>query len=236
MLLASLSLFNGRVEILAVMVALVLSFICMGASIPLDKLADAAWTGDKCDDSIRSIMSAMGLLIGFDWEQCFDESVLMIAEQTERSGFILNEHSTRFLLTLFCACLLVPAWKMYILPYIVVNGWQYQFSQNGFKIEDVTGLAKTYMLADNVKRDENPEAWFWGDEPEDRLSEFHDQEGEGLSDKKTDALKRIQRVKNVLKATMELANKMEEELLNDPVEEEEFPTSEFSEEESEALS
>jgi len=209
MVIAGLPMFHGRVEILAVVIALVLSFVCIGGSIPLDKLADSECTGPKIDDAIRAIMSAMGLLIGFAWERAFDQSVADIAETTENSGIILvNEHSTRFLLTLFCASLLVPAWKWYILPYIVVMGWHYQFSQDGFKIEDLEGLAKTYIITDNSDEHDESEDWFRGEESEEEDSE------EDKTQKKQNTVKRIQRVKKVLKATSDLADIAEQELMN----------------------
>merc|ERR1719272_2667250 len=96
--------------------------------LPLDKVADADWTDEHADMAIRSIMSAMGLLIGFSWEQCFDASVGAIAATTADSSIkIVNPHTTKLALTIFCAGLLVPAWKWYMLPFIIAKGWEAEY-------------------------------------------------------------------------------------------------------------
>merc|ERR1719326_2080680 len=80
MVLAGYHVFIGQDELLAVCLAMIISFVCMFGLIPLDSLADAAWTGPSADRAIRSLMEAMALLIGFSWEQCFDNSVDSLAE------------------------------------------------------------------------------------------------------------------------------------------------------------
>jgi hypothetical protein len=114
---------KGEEELLAVMNAMVLSVTCMFLIIPLDWLADQSWTDDKTDNAIRSIMNSMGLLIGFGWEQCFDASVDVLATKAGNHG-IINVHTTKLALTLFCAGLLIPAWKWYMIPFMIKEGWQ----------------------------------------------------------------------------------------------------------------
>jgi len=162
MMLAGYSFFEGEDELLAVVLALVLSFVCMGMIIPLDKLADADFTDDKCDQAIRSLMSAMGLLIGFGWEQCFDASVDVLAEKTKDSSYgLVNPHTTKLGLTVFCAGLLVPAWWWYMLPFIVSKGWMPDFPlQQAFKIakslnddkEAKRGGDATEKLSKNIEK------------------------------------------------------------------------------------
>merc|ERR1719329_898772 len=104
---------------------MVISLIMMFGLIPLDKLADAEFTGPATDRAIRSLMAAMGILIGFSWEQCFDTSVDALAEKSNAEHITgANQHSTKLFLSVFCAMILVPAWKRYILPYIVNKGWR----------------------------------------------------------------------------------------------------------------
>lgn len=123
MILAGFTIFHEP-ELLAVTLAIGLSLSCMLGIIPLDKLADADWTDEHADTAIRSIMSAMGLLIGFGWEQCFDASVDALAQKADDCEFALvNPHTAKLALTLFCSGLLIPAWKWYILPFIVAKGW-----------------------------------------------------------------------------------------------------------------
>jgi hypothetical protein len=125
MFLAGFHAFEGEPELMSVVLALLISALCMGAIIPLDALADADWTDEHMDMAIRSIMSAMGLLIGFGWEQCFDASVDALARKSDAVSdiAIVNTHTVKLALTIFCAGLLVPAWKWYMLPFIVAKGW-----------------------------------------------------------------------------------------------------------------
>ena len=103
MILAGFSVFQGQAEVLAVTLALLLSALCFGGILPLDWLADQSWTDEHCDTAIRSIMSAMGILIGFGWEQCFDASVDQIAMETNKVDIaFINPHTAKAGLTLFC--------------------------------------------------------------------------------------------------------------------------------------
>lgn len=121
---AGFNAFEGNVELVAVVNALVLSLVSMGMIIPLDWLRDQDWTDEKCDLAIQSIMDSLGLLIGFSWEQTFDTSVDAIAEKSDDSDIaFVNVHTTKMALTAFCTCLLLPAWYWYILPFIVGKGW-----------------------------------------------------------------------------------------------------------------
>jgi len=86
---------------------------------------------EKIDKGIRQIMVAIGLAVGFAWEQCFDKSVDSIAEATEDSKFFLvNPATTKVALAIGCAGLLVPAWRMYILPFVHQKGWQFGWTVN----------------------------------------------------------------------------------------------------------
>merc|ERR1711865_1035947 len=51
----------------------------------------------------------------------------------------LNEHSAKFGLTFFCCALLIPAWKNYMIPFMVAEGWNYTFP---LRIEDVSRMAE----------------------------------------------------------------------------------------------
>merc|ERR1711959_175297 len=95
-------------------------------------------------------MSAMSLLIGFGWEQCFDDSVSALASNAP-SGVILNPHTTRLALTFFCAGLLVPAWKWYMLPYIVAKGWRYK---HPLRVQDVLDVARELIKVDEEEGDD----------------------------------------------------------------------------------
>lgn len=131
--------FKTEEQLLSVVLAFCLSTILMFGLIPLDWLADQDWTDASADRAIRSIMEAMALTIGFSWEQCFDACVDAIATTTEGGHGPLNPHTTKLALTVFCSVLIVPAWKWYMLPYIIAKGWQYGMI-SGF--EDLERVAK----------------------------------------------------------------------------------------------
>jgi multisubunit Na+/H+ antiporter MnhB subunit len=137
MWLAGFHFFRGQEELLSVSLAMVISIPMMFGLIPLDKLADMDFTGPKCDMAIRSLMEAMALLIGFAWEQCFDQSVdtlAAVAPDCNVPG--LNIHTAKLGLSIFCASLLVPAWKWYILPFMVNKGWKFGVAWNFEQLEN----------------------------------------------------------------------------------------------------
>lgn len=119
-------------ELVSILTALALSFGSFVAIILLDKLADAEWTNDDVDDAIRQTISRMGILVGFAWEQCFSESVLSIAAQSE------NPHIFKMILALFSVALVAPAWKLYLLPMAHHGGWEVGFVVNMDRIKDAT--------------------------------------------------------------------------------------------------
>jgi len=130
MVLAGFKTFQGEAnaELSQVVLAISLSLSVFAFMVLLDKVADAGGQPDasnfarKGAEGVRDIMTAFSLLVGFAWEQCFDQSVDSLAAVAKPP---LNQHSAKLFLSVFCASLLVPAWKAYILPFIVAKGWRY---------------------------------------------------------------------------------------------------------------
>jgi len=134
MVLAGYSSFQGEsnAELSQVVLALSSSYGVFAIMIGLDKIADAgqaegapSWKR-KGAEGVRNIMDACSLLVGFAWEQCFDQSVDSLAD-TAKHGRFLNQHTAKLLLSVFCASLLVPAWRNYMIPYIIGKGWRYGY-------------------------------------------------------------------------------------------------------------
>jgi len=138
MVLAGIGFLEGQPELLAVLLALTISLLSFGSLIFLDKLYDSdssKWPipidDAKCDKALTALMCSIALLVGFAWEQCFDQSVDALAEKTNKVPIdIVNQHTTKLFLSLFCSALLVPAWKMYILPYVLKEGWDFGYVLN----------------------------------------------------------------------------------------------------------
>jgi len=139
-LAGSVSMFHGESELLSVVLALVCSLGVFGLTIPLDWLADQDWTDEKCDAGIRATIDAFALLVGFSWEQCFDNSVDALASSTS------HPHWSKFLLSVFCAGLLVPAWKWYMLPYILRKGYRFGYV---WQAEDLSRIAAAFLEEEN---------------------------------------------------------------------------------------
>merc|ERR1712176_962318 len=80
-ILASISYLQDAEDhmLLEVLLALFISLSSMSLILVLDKVADADWTDEKADEAIRQIIGAIGILVGFSWEQCFDTAVLSLS-------------------------------------------------------------------------------------------------------------------------------------------------------------
>lgn len=116
--------------LLAVVVALFLSFASFSWILVLDKIADAEWTGEKADEIIIQIIAAIGILVGFAWEQCFDAAVDALASVSPAGAL-----ATKCVLTTFCVVIIVPAWRWWMLPMVIENGWQFGFVVTHAKLE-----------------------------------------------------------------------------------------------------
>eukprot|EP00931_Biecheleriopsis_adriatica_P106051 TRINITY_DN80562_c0_g1_i1.p1 TRINITY_DN80562_c0_g1~~TRINITY_DN80562_c0_g1_i1.p1 ORF type:complete len:572 (+),score=171.53 TRINITY_DN80562_c0_g1_i1:140-1717(+) len=65
--------------------------------------------------AIRSTVMALGVLIGFAWEKCFDVAVDATAEKEAK---ILPAAFTKMVLAFLLATIVIPAWRWYILPVV----------------------------------------------------------------------------------------------------------------------
>ncbi|CAL1150633.1 unnamed protein product [Cladocopium goreaui] len=106
---------NWDGALLAVLCALVVTFLAIIVIFVLDKLADMDFTDDEVDSSLRALIQSLGILIGFSWERSFDEAVGGLAE-----GHVLGlpPPVLTLLLALGLAGAVMPAWKWYILPVV----------------------------------------------------------------------------------------------------------------------
>eukprot|EP00747_Dinoflagellata_sp_TGD_P134413 gnl/TRDRNA2_/TRDRNA2_175316_c0_seq9.p1 gnl/TRDRNA2_/TRDRNA2_175316_c0~~gnl/TRDRNA2_/TRDRNA2_175316_c0_seq9.p1 ORF type:complete len:540 (+),score=124.49 gnl/TRDRNA2_/TRDRNA2_175316_c0_seq9:114-1733(+) len=80
----------------------------------LDKISDSPITGDQADMVIESIINALGILVGFSWEQSFDGGVDVIAALTP------NPVMAELGLAAVVAVVVIAPWRKYILQ-IVIN-------------------------------------------------------------------------------------------------------------------
>eukprot|EP00931_Biecheleriopsis_adriatica_P106517 TRINITY_DN80954_c0_g1_i1.p1 TRINITY_DN80954_c0_g1~~TRINITY_DN80954_c0_g1_i1.p1 ORF type:complete len:669 (+),score=126.87 TRINITY_DN80954_c0_g1_i1:81-2087(+) len=92
----------------------------------LDKLADLDWTGPATDHAIIQVIGGNAILVGFAWEQCFDRAIEVIAFEDEVQS-IMPETVTKVVLAAACICIIVPAWRRWILPMVLKEGWRFGF-------------------------------------------------------------------------------------------------------------
>mmetsp|Transcript_36643 Transcript_36643/g.103354 ORF Transcript_36643/g.103354 Transcript_36643/m.103354 type:complete len:582 (-) Transcript_36643:84-1829(-) len=82
----------------------------------LDTLADKfKKSASDVDQALRAIVQAYGILIGFSWEKAFDVAV---EECTEFLDF-MNAAVAKLMLALILAAVVIPAWRLHILPNIM---------------------------------------------------------------------------------------------------------------------
>lgn len=103
--------------LIAVCLALLLSACAFAFIFILDKLMDGQFFGEEAesaDDAVEKMITALGILIGFSWEQCFDTAVTVIAEG--KAEHYVSPAITKLFLSVLLVLIVFPAWRWYILP------------------------------------------------------------------------------------------------------------------------
>merc|ERR1719330_1777850 len=83
-------------------------------------------------------ISALGLLVGFSWERCFDRGVEMLAAMMEREGVgeLENERHKalcRLIGAVIVTIVIVPAWSWYIVSKVLAHKrWHHAVSSSNF--------------------------------------------------------------------------------------------------------
>eukprot|EP00747_Dinoflagellata_sp_TGD_P120063 gnl/TRDRNA2_/TRDRNA2_173158_c0_seq3.p1 gnl/TRDRNA2_/TRDRNA2_173158_c0~~gnl/TRDRNA2_/TRDRNA2_173158_c0_seq3.p1 ORF type:complete len:374 (-),score=72.03 gnl/TRDRNA2_/TRDRNA2_173158_c0_seq3:591-1565(-) len=95
--------------------ALGLSAFSFAIIFALDKVADRqsekATSANKSDKkAIIKIITSLGLLIGFSWEQCFDAAIDSMTEM------FMHPHIAGLVISACLCAIVIPAYWMYILP------------------------------------------------------------------------------------------------------------------------
>lgn len=74
---------------------------------------------------LKKVIEANGLLVGFGWERCFDTAVKSLADKAaQTAGQAALGSIARVVLAVLCGVLIVPAWRAYLLPMHIQNGWK----------------------------------------------------------------------------------------------------------------
>jgi len=118
----------------AVVLTMVITFVSLVSIRLLDLLADAKWTDKKADRAVKQLIKAIALGVGFAWEQCFDEAVASIT-----SG-LPYKHTAKVLLGILSVAFLAPAWRLYLLPMTIRDGWKF-----GFVVQDHMDMGRKFV-------------------------------------------------------------------------------------------
>lgn len=105
--------FTRELALLHVSLAIVLSFVSFVLIFGLDKVADYEGTGSSADKAIRSIVVALGVLVGFSWERSFDTATDYAVNSLLPA---YRNPLSKLLLSLALSLIVLPAWRIYILP------------------------------------------------------------------------------------------------------------------------
>eukprot|EP00747_Dinoflagellata_sp_TGD_P149340 gnl/TRDRNA2_/TRDRNA2_177001_c3_seq8.p1 gnl/TRDRNA2_/TRDRNA2_177001_c3~~gnl/TRDRNA2_/TRDRNA2_177001_c3_seq8.p1 ORF type:complete len:491 (-),score=128.34 gnl/TRDRNA2_/TRDRNA2_177001_c3_seq8:108-1502(-) len=108
-----------------VLLALAISTVAFSLIFVLDKISDSGIAGNQADTVIFSIISALGILVGFSWEQSFDGGVETIAALTPSP--ILAELG----LAVVVALIVIAPWQLYILQTVITLGEEREESKKG---------------------------------------------------------------------------------------------------------
>lgn len=117
--LASKGFFIEGHVMLSVVLAMVVSFGSFVLIFLLDFLADRQAKGFDFEVALRILIDAIGILVGFSWERSFDKATHALA--SNYAGQLELKHPRLFQAILggFLVSLVVPAWRIYILPLVV---------------------------------------------------------------------------------------------------------------------
>lgn len=99
----------------SVVLALLQTFLALCMIFCLDKMADKESTSYQIQVAIRHIICSLGILIGFSWEKAFDIAVVRVCDPVT----LIPPHMMKLLLAIVLASIVIPAWRIHILPTIL---------------------------------------------------------------------------------------------------------------------
>eukprot|EP00812_Abedinium_dasypus_P000367 NODE_1043_length_1258_cov_459.842893.p1 GENE.NODE_1043_length_1258_cov_459.842893~~NODE_1043_length_1258_cov_459.842893.p1 ORF type:complete len:356 (-),score=59.76 NODE_1043_length_1258_cov_459.842893:175-1107(-) len=119
-----------------VLLALIISGVAFLVILGLDKIADMPCTSSNTDNAIFSIITALGVLVGFAWEQSFDGGLEVIAELTS------NPVVAELAMASLVAVIVIAPWRKYILVQVIVleRLWEEKnMEQSDDDVDGITG-------------------------------------------------------------------------------------------------
>mmetsp|Transcript_69913 Transcript_69913/g.158679 ORF Transcript_69913/g.158679 Transcript_69913/m.158679 type:complete len:530 (-) Transcript_69913:95-1684(-) len=114
----------------------------------LDALEDLDSTGRDVDRAIVSIINAMGILVGFCWEQSFEGAVGVFAALTDRP------HCIELGLGILIAVVVIPAWRNYIITSVTRAEVTYLRNEQRMRTRQIRPEALALALESSKRRQE----------------------------------------------------------------------------------
>lgn len=97
---------------------------------------------DVATEAIRVVINALGILVGFAWEHCFDGSVASVSERTPESS--------RALLQLLMGCLVcllvLPAWRRHILQKVMLMEDMMELLDEEDQLDDAAASSSFFLF------------------------------------------------------------------------------------------
>jgi len=150
-----------------------LSLVCVRL---LDLFADAEHRSHRrVELAVRNVISCFGILTGFAWEKCFDEALVSLSSQFE------NRAGVKLCLGLISLSAIIPAWRHYLVPMLIHEGWRYGFVIKGKDhldelVKQHTEVEKKKEEKNNSKKRRHDDIRENGDEKQSKKSKTQDTE------------------------------------------------------------
>lgn len=141
-------LLASNIVLLSVVQAVGLSILSFATIFGLDWLADQDWTGEEFDDDIVLIIGGIGFLVGFAWEQCFHHATHSLSHHVHMHA------GGTLLLSILCLIIILPAWRLYILPMVIEQGWRFGFVPDELTVKHALDHIKVVSQAELAEESE----------------------------------------------------------------------------------
>merc|ERR1712151_726818 len=114
-------IFEEDYVLLNVMCAMVCTFIAFSFIFIVDWLCHIDPTLEELDEALRKLYRVFGVVVGFSWEQTFDEAEEAMAMVTP------DPQASKVIMAIISIIVLIPAWRWYVLPMVYQGGWKFGF-------------------------------------------------------------------------------------------------------------
>lgn len=132
----------NSIILLSVVQAVSLSVASFITIFILDWLAEKDWTVEEVDKDIEKIIVGIGMLVGFSWEQCFHHATHAVSHSMHMAA------TGKLMLSIVCLVIIVPAWRFYMLPMVIHEGWRFGFVPNEANMQKAMDHLKVHSFED----------------------------------------------------------------------------------------